>query len=177
MKKSIIALFVISIFILSTTGFAQAPGRMAQASGHQWMKKAWVKKGMNRKADFLKKLKLTDQQKEKIANLKIDFQKKMVDLKADLQKDKLDLKELRIKGNFNRNDVIAAVEKINKSRDAMTVAMANHMLDIYEVLTPDQQKIAQKHFFNRMNERRDRCGMMMRMRGGMHGGRAMMMNK
>ena len=176
MKKSIIALFVILSFIFSVSGITKAQnnnapnlknpkpfnngGMMMKGSG--WNHQTYFHNGMKNRIDFLKKLNLTDEQKEKIAALKIDFQKKMVDLRADLQKNKLDLKELRLKGNLNRDAVISAVEKINKSKDAISVATANHMLDVYQVLTPEQQKTVREHFFSQMDGRHQGRMMMRR---------------
>ncbi len=132
MKNSIIALIVVVTFIASVIINAQ-PMPMKNKRPAQGM--------MMHRMELMKKLNLTDQQKEKMADLRISFQKKMIDLKSDLQKSKLDLKELKAKSDFNRNDVIAAVEKINKSRDAISLAVANHLLDMYQILTPEQQKI------------------------------------
>ena len=138
MKKVIlsITLVITTVLLLTASTYAQ-PMRM---SG---------KKGPNRpmihKMEIMKKLNLTDQQKEKIADLRLNFQKQMIDLKADLQKSRLDLKDLRLKNDITRNDVVAAVEKVNKKRDAISLAMANHMVDIYQILTPEQQKIAREN--------------------------------
>jgi Spy/CpxP family protein refolding chaperone len=176
MKKSIIAIFAILSFIFSVSGITKAQnnnvpnpnnpnsfnnGRMMM-KGAGWNHPTLLRNAINKKADFLKKLNLTDEQKEKIAALKIDFQKKMVDLRADLQKNKLDLKELRLKSDLNRDAVIAAVEKIDKSKDAISVATANHLLDIYQVLTPEQQKMVREHFFSQMDGRRQGRMMMRR---------------
>ena len=135
MKKITLAIVLVLSLCLTAIGYSQ-PARQDNKPGRPMMKMAGMQK-----MEIFKKLNLTDQQKGKIGDLKIAFQKKMIDLKADLQKSKLDLKELRQKSELNRNDVIAAVEKINKSRDAISIAVANHMMDVYEVLTPEQQKI------------------------------------
>jgi Spy/CpxP family protein refolding chaperone len=103
------------------------------------------KKGMMRHhEEFFKKLKLTDAQKEKIAQLKIDFRKKMVDLQADLKKSKLALGELRLKDDLKRDDVLSAVDNISKCKAAIATAFTNHLMDVYELLTPEQQKIARQ---------------------------------
>ena len=119
---------------------------------------------MFQKMNFMKKLNLTDQQKEKIADLRISFQKQMIDLRADLQKSKLDLKALRLNDNLSRADVTAAVEKINKNRDAISLAVANHMMDVYEILTPDQRKIARQEM-GMMFGQRKHMQMFKRMKG------------
>ncbi len=145
MKNSILAVIIIAAFLTTSLVNAQP----MQMSG-----KHPVKGMMMHHMELMKKLNLTDQQKEKISDLKISFQKKMVDLRADLKKDKLDLQGLKAKGDLNRDDVIASVEKINKSRDAISLAVANHLLDVYQVLTPEQQKIwkEQAPLFNGMRQ-------------------------
>lgn len=141
-KLSVIALMV---FALTTFLSAQPAGMNGKMGMKQGM--------MNRHNFLLEKLKLTPDQKEKIAGLKMSFQSNMIDLRASLAKDKLSLKELRLKGDFTRDDVLNAVEKINKDKDAISVAFANHMLDIYALLTPDQQKIAKNAAFNNWGEK------------------------
>ncbi len=163
MKKRTLALVILLSFGLMTIGYSQNQMQM-NGPGRQ----------MNRmertqKAGLIKKLNLTDQQKEKIRSFKFDFQKKMIDLKANLQKSRLDLKELREDNTINRKDVIAAVEKINNNRDAISLAVANHMMDVYEVLTPEQQKIW-KEMAPRFGMMR-KYGRMMRNRAGMTGER------
>jgi len=138
MKRTIWSLALGLSFILLFAAFANAQPMRMQGRLHPNGK-------MIGKADLMKKLNLTPEQKQKIGDLKIDFQKKMIDLKADLQKSKLDLRELRSKNDLNRDDILAAVEKINKNRDAISIAVANHMVDIFQILTPDQQKIAREN--------------------------------
>ncbi len=165
MKKiSVIAVVMLALSIFFTSAsFAQPMGRNSKMN---------IKRGpgMQRGMGFqmlLEKLKLTQGQKDKIADLRISFQKNMIDLRADLAKDKLAVKELRLKDNINRSDVLDAVGKINKDRDAIALATANHMLDVYGVLTPEQQKIAKDAAFNfwgKMHRMKDgapgRCMMM-----------------
>ena len=160
MKRLLLSAAVVFTIAILGSGllFAQPSGQNSKMTGPR-QSKMQMNMGMHR-AEILKKLNLTNEQKEKIATLKIAFQKKMVDLKANLQKDKLDLKSLRVQGDFNRNDVIASVEKINKSKNAIALAVANHMLDVYEVLTPEQQKIWKENS-PMMNGRMHRGNMMM----------------
>jgi Spy/CpxP family protein refolding chaperone len=91
------------------------------------------------------KLHLTDQQISKIKELRSEHMKKMIDLKADLKKTMIDLNELRNKDNFTRQDVISGVEKMNKIKNDITLAKANHRMDVWELLTPDQKKIAKNN--------------------------------
>jgi Spy/CpxP family protein refolding chaperone len=103
------------------------------------------RKGMKMRHDMFKhikaKLHLTDQQVSKIKELKSEHMKNMIDLKADLKKNMIDLKDIRMKDNFTRQDIIAGVEKSNKIKNNMALALANHRMDVWELLTPEQKEI------------------------------------
>ena len=140
MKTSVFAIIVLfllgSVFISGTN----AQGRMGKKHGMR------MGMGQNFGGKFLTQLNLTDAQKDKINTLRDTHQKKMIDLRADLQKDQLTLKELRTRDNLTRDEVIAAVEKINKDKDAISLAMANHLYDVREILTPEQRKLIKDKF-------------------------------
>jgi hypothetical protein len=73
----------------------------------------------------------------------------MVDLKAELEKKEIELDEIRNKDNFSRNEIIASVENINKVKNEIALKVANHRMDIYELLTDEQKenwKDKQHHF-------------------------------
>jgi len=145
-NKSVIAVAILALTLtFATASFAQ---QMGMNNGKMGMKQGQrMGRGMAHPM-LMEKLKLTAEQKDKIGELRITFQKNMIDLKADLAKDKLAIKELRLKDNINRSDVLNAVAKVNKDRDAIALAVANHMLDVYGILTPEQQKIAKDAAFN-----------------------------
>ncbi len=162
MKRLSVSIIAVLAFALLSSGLLLAQPAKTDSKAPRPGMERMHKMGMFR-AEMIKKLNLTDQQKQKIADLKVTFEKNMVDLRADLQKNKLDLKGLKVKGDLNRSDVIAAVEKINKSKNAISLAVTNHMLDVYEVLTPEQQKIWKESRFDMM--------------GGMQHGKKMWKNK
>ena len=114
---------------------------------------------------MMQKLNLTDEQKTKIEDTRLNHQKQMIDLKANLEKKMLALKELRVKGNLDRNNVIAAVKDINQAKNDIAIARANNMMDIYDILTPEQRKTWKDNrgFFNglrghKMGNMRDHRG-------------------
>lgn len=90
-------------------------------------------------------LNLSDDQLNKISDLKTNHQRKMIDLRADLDKAKLDMKELKKSSDLNRSKLVSATEKINNIRNKITVERANHQMDIYDLLDADQKKIWQEH--------------------------------
>ncbi len=135
MRSKIIASIIAIMFLAFSTVniYAQAPkGNMN-------------KKGPMMGGNMFKMLNLTDAQKDQISKLRTDFQTKMVDLKATLQKDKIALKALAQKDDLTRDEVISSVEAVNKAKNDIAIAFANHLMDIREILTPEQRKIAQKH--------------------------------
>jgi Spy/CpxP family protein refolding chaperone len=66
----------------------------------------------------------------------------MIDLRADLKKSMIDLREIRSKDNFTRQEVIAGVDRMNKIKNDIALLAANHRMDLWETLTPEQKKIA-----------------------------------
>ena len=152
MKTSVFAIIAFFLFATMFIGESNAQGRMGKRQG--------MGMGQNFGTKMFTALNLTDAQKDKISSLRETHQKAMIDLKAQMQKDMLTLKDLRSKEDVSRNDVIAAVEKLNKSRDAMAIERANHMMDVRAVFTPEQIKLLKDKF----------PGMMMRGQNkGMHG--------
>jgi Spy/CpxP family protein refolding chaperone len=108
--------------------------------------KKGMRQGMEGHKKFMReKLHLTDQQVSKIESLRSEYMKKMIDLKADLQKNMIDLKSIREKDNFTRADIISNVEKANKIKNDMSLAKANHLMDIWETLTPEQKKLVKEN--------------------------------
>ena len=93
---------------------------------------------------FAEKLNLTEEQQTVIGELRIKNQRDMVDIKADLQKKKLDLKELKIKGNYSREEFLNLVKEMNISKNNIALAAANSKMDIYELLTDEQKKMFDK---------------------------------
>ena len=108
------------------------------------------------KHQMLDKLKLTDDQKSKIEDARLSHQNQMIDLKANLEKKVLALKELRVKGNLDRNSVIAAVKDINQAKNDIAIARANNLMDIYDILTPEQRQTLKENIgmFSEFSEER-----------------------
>lgn len=93
---------------------------------------------------MMEKLNLTDEQKDKVEQLRIEHQKAMIDLRADMQKKNLALKELTSKGNYSRADYLNLVNDISSARNKIEAARANHRMDIYSLLDDQQKKIFDK---------------------------------
>ena len=106
-----------------------------------------------RKAMIHEKLNLTPEQEKKIEDLRTSHQKKMIDLRADMAKLHLEKKELLNKGNYDRKAFLALEDKIMKQRNTIETSMANHRMDVYELLDANQKVIwNDRPAFNRMGK-------------------------
>ena len=145
-----IKIVVSVLFIVIATSFINAqtvdnkkgPGSQENVNKPQQFHKGMGQRMEGHKKFMREKLHLTDQQVSKIASLRSGHMKKMVDLRAELKKSMIDEKDIRNKENFTREDIIAGVEKANKIRNDIALENANHRIDIWETLTPEQKKIA-----------------------------------
>ena len=129
-------------------------------------------RGESPRGRMFEKLDLTQDQKDKIEQFSITHQKEMIDLRADLQKKRLDMRELVRKGNFSRSDFLNIVNELNGARDKIATAKANHMMDIYSLLTDQQKKIfSEMHMMKGsgcMMDKMMKRKQMMRMHPGMN---------
>ncbi|MCE1187711.1 MAG: periplasmic heavy metal sensor [Ignavibacteria bacterium] len=118
MKK----IFVLVLAVLMTSAFAQQG--QGWGRGHGMM---------------LRKLDLTKEQLAKIEDLRTAHQKNMIDLRADLKKLQISKRDMLEKGNLDRKDFLALEEKITKAQGNIRLAMANHKMDVYGILTAEQK--------------------------------------
>ncbi len=176
---SVISAVIITL-LLSTLSFAQAKPTPQKAPRMQKMQKMQNMQNMHNKQSMKamhKKLNLTDKQKANFKKLNFTFAKQMVDLKANLQKSGIDLKKIKSANNIKRGDVINVVKKINRDKNAIALATANHRMDMYEVLTPEQRKIWKKSKMHRMTGRKMMKGKSMMKGKNMMKGKSMMKGK
>jgi Spy/CpxP family protein refolding chaperone len=105
------------------------------------------------------RLNLTDEQKNSIEELKIQHQKAMISLKAEMGQKRLEIKEMKLKGNYSREQYVAEVRDLNAIRDKMEIARAEHQMNIYELLNNEQKATWNKMRENFGEHRKDRMGM------------------
>ena len=86
------------------------------------------------------KLNLTEEQQEKVDALKFDHQKEMIDLKANLEKKKVEMAELKNKVNYTREEFLNKVNEIISARNSIAISLANHQMDVYQILDDNQKK-------------------------------------
>ncbi len=122
------SLIIAALFAFTLVGTSFAQGEMMH--GHRGQ--------MNQ---LIKKLDLTQQQKDQMSDLKFKHQKEMIDLRAQLEKNLLDLKQVKSKDNFTHDELIDAVKKVNEDRNNIALSRADFLYNIYSQLTPQQKKI------------------------------------
>ena len=86
------------------------------------------------------KLNLTEEQQVKVEALRFSHQKEMVDLKANLEKRKIEMAELKNKGNYTRDEFLGKTNEIISARNKIALSLANHQMDIYQILDETQKK-------------------------------------
>ncbi len=134
-KLNLVGITVILFIALISTQFVY--GQMERRGMHQ---------GSLHKM-MMEKLNLTDSQQEAIQELRFNHQNEMIDLKADLEKKKLAMQELKSRGNYTRDEFLNKIKSISNAKEKNALAMANHKMDVYELLTDEQRKI-----FNEMRD-------------------------
>jgi len=102
-------------------------------------------------------LKLTDEQQTKFNDIRYAHQKQMIDLRAEIQKNSLEAKKMMADNNINSDKLLKLTENNNNLRSKIHTSKVNMWLDIYKILSNEQQEIWTKHFANmgeRFGERR-----------------------
>lgn len=140
MKKTI--LIVLAITILATTSlvFAQGWGRGAgmgygpgmwgtsppYASG--WCPGAWAA-GLN----------LTQEQLQKMQNLRESYWKEVAPLQNELMSKRLELRSLWLQANPDQDRILAKQREINLLQANVQEKATKHRLEMRQILTPEQQ--------------------------------------
>ena len=86
------------------------------------------------------KLNLTNEQQEKVDALKFDHKKEIIDLKANLEKKEIEMAELKNQSNYTREEFLNKVNEIISARNEIALSLANHQMDVYQILDENQKK-------------------------------------
>lgn len=143
-RKKIVFIVILSAFLVSQSLYAQ---EMREGKDRDQFK-------------IHQKLNLTEEQQEKTDILKLAHQKEMVDLKANLDKRKIEMAELKNKGNYTREEFLSKTNEIISARNQIALSMANHQMDVYQILDETQKKEWNK-FSKNFGERREKRMMKM----------------
>jgi len=96
-----------------------------------------------KRMDMCEQLNLTEDQQEKMHDLKVAHQKEMVPLQADLKLAHLELEELIRDGNTSKK-LDAAINKVNVLKASQFEKQIKHRLEVGKILTDEQKTIWQK---------------------------------
>jgi len=145
-RKMIVFIAILSAFLVSQSLFAQ---EMRQGRDRDQFK-------------IHQKLNLTEEQQEKADILKLAHQKEMVDLKANLEKKEIEMAELKNKGNYTREEFLSKTNEIISARNQIALSLANHQMDVYQILDETQKKEWNRFSKNFGEKREKRMMKMMR---------------
>jgi len=125
MKKGLLVLVALSIALLMGASML-----VAQEKACAGMEKGTCKKEM----------KLTDEQKTKIEEMKMNLRLKMIDLKADQEKLGIALKKEMMKPEPVMKDIEVVVKKMSAVREQIQLARIGHMLAMRKLIGPEAFK-------------------------------------
>ncbi|MCX6142656.1 MAG: Spy/CpxP family protein refolding chaperone [Ignavibacteriales bacterium] len=164
MKRITVVLLLLTIF-LGALAFAQQEPQKAPTPPAGKMKKMAMMQGMMQgkggPGAMMGLLKLTDEQRTKIQDLRLAQQKEMISLRADLQKLHANMKLEITADKFNESKVKSIQGEISKVMNEMASKMILHQRAVRDLLTPEQKKQFDERILS---------GGVMGNRGGMRGG-------
>ena len=161
MKRKIIYA-VIGVFVIGVIGSVA------------FVKHADAQRAKRRGMHSMAALELTDEQKEKMSDLRSAHQKAMVDLRAAHQKARIDLGVIRKQDNPSASDIQAKVDAVTAAQGKIMAREIQHNIDVRNLLTAEQkEKLGEMRRGGRMGFRgrggpgfRDGDGPRFRGRGG-----------
>jgi len=110
---------------------------------------------------------LTPDQMDKMDAMRVTHLKTVLPIRTDIQVAEIELDALWRADKLDHKKIIAKVTEIGGLRQKLELAMVNHRIDTYNLLTPDQQKAVRKMRLGR--GRGMTRGQGRGMRGGMKG--------
>jgi Spy/CpxP family protein refolding chaperone len=125
MKKGLLVLVALSIALLMGASMLVAQEKACAGMG---------------KGTCKKEMKLTDEQKAKIEDMKMSFRLKMIDLKAEREKLGIMLKKEMMKPEPVMKDIEVVVKKMSAVREQIQLARIGHMLAMRKIIGPEAFK-------------------------------------
>ncbi|MDH5714726.1 MAG: Spy/CpxP family protein refolding chaperone [Candidatus Aminicenantes bacterium] len=125
--KKLASISILSLFLIATLCLANA-----------WAQEPPERPLRTRIRGMLEEIKLTEQQREDMAKLRLENQKEMIKLRADLRLLQLDLSTLLDAKEPDKAKVYAQIDKINNLRNEMTKKRIDYSLKRRAILTPEQ---------------------------------------
>jgi Spy/CpxP family protein refolding chaperone len=110
----------------------------------------------NIKTRVLRDLKLTDDQKKSIENLRFEMRKKSVDQQAHLKTARLELAEMFKADQPNQSAIQKKIGDISQLQSQQRLLFVDHWFAVNKLLTPEQQKIWKKVSAQLLTQRKAR---------------------
>jgi Spy/CpxP family protein refolding chaperone len=143
MKRITVVLLMLTIF-LGVLAFAQQEPQKAPTPPAGKMGKMGMMQGMMHgkggPGAMMGLLKLTDEQRTKIQDLRLAHQKEMIPLRADLQKLHASMKLEITADKFNESKVKSVQADISKVMNEIASKTILHQRAVRDLLTPEQKK-------------------------------------
>ena len=105
--------------------------------------------------EMAEKLKLTDDQKNAMKNLRSAFERDMIKLRADMDVAELDLRDIMEQANPKVADAKARAARVNDARAKIFARMITFQVEMKNTLTPELHKTLQEERSKMRQERRE----------------------
>ena len=115
----------------------RGPDRAWMGPGGPGMRGPGMERGM-RRANLLRDLDLSKEQRDKIADLRDKQQRSAIRSQADLQVARLDLRRLMRADKPDRAAINRQIDRVTELRSELEKSRVGMMLDMRSVLTPEQ---------------------------------------
>ena len=130
MKKVVVVLFSVLIVAFgSVSAQEREPGPPDQEGMPQ-----------RGKPDMFRELKLTDEQKEKMKDLKFETEKKQIELRSKLEVSRLELGRLLFSDTPDKPAIEKKMNEVTANETALKMNKLNGWFEANKNLTPEQQK-------------------------------------
>lgn len=149
MKRTMTAV-VIAVLILGAATYLLAQ-RPMMGKGGDWMRMGG-KMGIGNLSRFADELELTQEQQDEMQDLRIQSEKDMIDLRAQKEHARLELRELFSDMNAKRSDIEKASTKLMDIERKIQKRQLKLMLDMRDVLSPEQREKARDLMKEHMKE-------------------------
>jgi len=87
---------------------------------------------------------MTPEQLEKVDAMRVAHMKTVMPIRTDIQVAEIELDALWRAEKLDAKKIVAKVNEIGGLRQKLELAMVNHRIDMYNLMTPDQQKAMRK---------------------------------
>jgi Spy/CpxP family protein refolding chaperone len=105
---------------------------------------------------LLRQLKLTDQQRKDIQDLRFDLQKKMIEQQAKVKTARLELAELFKADTPDKAAIENKAAEVSQLQSQQRILALDHWFAVNKLLTPDQQKVWKRALGHFVAQRRVR---------------------